>query len=411
MDNFPQSNSILNRLKSRAITTLLILLTLSLFTTSCEKDQVPAPLAPSITKIEAPENLSTIAIGSALTLTVKTNAQEETTNIEKTQYQWIVNGIYRANNMPTITIDITKGGEYNITLKVINISGSDSLNLKYFAIAGPGESSSKWISKIIEFRPAPGQYTNKAPGNLASAQTIVGKKGMVSLGGYGGYITFKFDHTVMNGQGDDFVIHGNAFKGNSEPGIVMVAYDTNGNGTPDPQEWFDLAGSAHSYPNTKLNYILTYYKPSQTEQSEDIKWTDNTGATGFLNANAFHKQCYYPLFYPEGVPEKIEFAGTLLPPTAVQNSNTGYWSVGDLEWGYVDNYSANYPSTVADDNDTKNSSKFDISNAIDKTGKPVELKAIDFIKVYTGVNQQAGWLGETSTEVCGAISLRTNHSN
>ncbi len=372
-------------------------------TTSCEKDQVPAPPVPSISKIEAPENLSTIAVGSGLTLTA-------ISNLEEGNYQWIVNGKDVLNNLPTLALFVEKGGEYNITLKVTNISGSDSVSLKYFAIAGPGEKSSKWISKVIEYRPAPGQHINKAPGNPESAQTIVGKKGIVSLGGYGGYITFKFDHTVMNGQGDDFVIHGNAFKGSSEPGIVMVAYDANGNGMPDSDEWFELKGSAHSHPQTILNYALTYYKPSQTETAEEIKWRDNMGV-GFLHAITFHKQCYYPLFYAEGVPETIKFTGTLLPRTAIKNPDTGFWVVGDFEWGYVDNYSAKYPLAIDGDNDTKNSSKFDISNAIDKAGKPVELKAIDFIKVYTGVNQEAGWLGETSTEVCGAISLRANHSN
>lgn len=370
------------------------------FTTSCEKDQTPIP-APSITKIDAPENMSTVKVGQLLTLIA-------TANVEDGSYQWIVNGVVQQNNYSKLIVQVPKGGEFNIMLKVTNTSGSDSLALKYFAVAGGG--GNKWISKIIEYRPAPGQHINKSPGNIVSSESIVGKKGMVSLGGYGGYITFKFDHTVMNGQGDDFVIHGNAFKGSSEPGIVMVAYDVNGNGTPDADEWFELKGSAHSHPQTILNYALTYYKPSQTETAEDIKWRDNMGV-GFLHAITYHKQCYYPLFYTEGVPETIKFTGTLLPRTAIKNPDTGFWVVGDFEWGYVDNYSEKYPLAVNGDDDTKNSSKFDISNAIDKTGKPVELKAIDFIKVYTGVNQEAGWLGETSTEVCGAISLRTNHSN
>jgi hypothetical protein len=32
----------------------------------------------------------------------------------------------------------------------------------------------------------------------------------------------------------------------------------------------------------------------------------------------------------------------------------------------------------------------------------VELAGIHFVKVYTGVNQYCGWLGETSTEIMGA---------
>ena len=57
---------------------------------------------------------------------------------------------------------------------------------------------------------------------------------MISLGGYGGYVTFGFDHTVINIPGEkDFRIWGNAFYellnpdqrgGSAEPGIVMVSY-------------------------------------------------------------------------------------------------------------------------------------------------------------------------------------------
>lgn len=272
------------------------------FATSCKKDEPvkPTVAAPSITQIKGPENLSTIIVGTSLSLSAEANLEEGV-------YTWNVNGEDYPNNLPTVTIGITKGGEYNIKLTVSNISGSDEFALKYYAIEAAGEGSSKWISEIIEYRPAPGQFINKSPGNPASAQTIVGKKGMVTLGAYGGYISFKFDHTVINGEGDDFVIHGNAFKGSSEPGIVMVAYDANGNGKPDNDEWFEIKGSAHSHPNTNLNYELTYYKPSQTETAEDVKWIDNTGATGFVHAITFHKQCYYPLFYAQGVPETIKF--------------------------------------------------------------------------------------------------------
>ncbi|MNY83669.1 hypothetical protein D3C86_2265980 [compost metagenome] len=42
---------------------------------------------------------------------------------------------------------------------------------------------------------------------------------------------------------------------------------------------------------------------------------------------------------------------------------------------------------------------------MDQNGKKVQLPAIDFVKVYNGLNQQAGWLGETSTEIMGASDL------
>lgn len=397
MENFPHYFTLP---KSRAIHQIYILILIALAISSCQKDIVDSPIPPSILEIEAPQNLSSIPTGSTIILKAKTNSPDNL------RYEWKVNNVWLSNNMPQISLTTSKKGEYNIKLYVSNSAGTDSISLKYYSIETPKEGCSKWISQITEFRPAPGQYTNKSPGNPASSQTIVGKKGMVSLGGYGGYIVFNFDHTVINGNGDDFVVHGNAFKGNSEAGIVAVAFDANGNGRPDPEEWYDLAGSAHSAPGTNRNYTITYFKPSQTETSEDIQWSDNTGAEGLLKATNFHKQCYYPLFLEEGVPDKLEYSGTLLPPTAVQNPSTGNWVVGDLEWGYADNYSEKYPLVVNDDPDTRNSNKFDISNAVDKNGKSISLPAIDFVKVYTAVNQQAGWLGETSAEVCGAISLR-----
>lgn len=68
---------------------------------------------------------------------------------------------------------------------------------------------------------------------------------LLSLGAYGGYITVGFDHTVPNVPGQyDFKIYGNAYYdafgtltgklgGSSEPGIVLVSKDVNGNQLPD----------------------------------------------------------------------------------------------------------------------------------------------------------------------------------
>jgi hypothetical protein len=58
-----------------------------------------------------------------------------------------------------------------------------------------------------------------------------------SLGGWGGYIVFGFDHSVENGSGGDLYIRGNAFEGNSEAGVVWVMQDENGNGLPD-DTWY-----------------------------------------------------------------------------------------------------------------------------------------------------------------------------
>lgn len=51
---------------------------------------------------------------------------------------------------------------------------------------------------------------------------------------------------------------------------------------------------------------------------------------------------------------------------------------------------------------------FQNSNAVDKNGQPANLKYIDFIRVQTGVNAKAGWLGENSTEVFGFTDENIN---
>ncbi|WP_158644114.1 hypothetical protein [Pseudobacter ginsenosidimutans] len=40
-----------------------------------------------------------------------------------------------------------------------------------------------------------------------------------------------------------------------------------------------------------------------------------------------------------------------------------------------------------------------------KTGQPVKLSGIHFVRVYTGLLADIGWLGELSTEVGGAEDL------
>lgn len=82
---------------------------------------------------------------------------------------------------------------------------------------------SPWITKVYEYCPAPGQFVNEMPqyeeGDTYAdilqkcEESISGKNDvMISLGGYGGYVTFGFDHTVVNRPGKkDFRIWGNAF--------------------------------------------------------------------------------------------------------------------------------------------------------------------------------------------------------
>ncbi len=281
-----------------------------------------------------------------------------------------------------------------------------------------------FISKVYEYRPAPGQFINEMPkyddGDTEAdmirkaEEAISGKNDvLISLGGYGGYVTFGFDHTVVNVEGEkDFRVWGNSFyeltapdkKGGScEPGIVMVSYDTNCNGIPD-DPWYELAGSEYHSDKTRHNYTITYSRPDETHTPvpgqdiyltdiEYIPWRDNEGGTGFMPKNLFHKQDYFPLWLTQ---REISFTGTLLAPNAVDTSGNGsYYVLYSYPWGYVDNH----PNEEAD------LSSFDIGWAVDRNGHAVHLPGVDFVRVYTGVNQYCGWIGETSTELCRAQDL------
>ena len=62
-------------------------------------------------------------------------------------------------------------------------------------------------------------------------------------------------------------------------------------------------------------------------------------------------------------------------------------------WGYADNLPNNMDKG------------YKIDWAVDSNGNPVYLRGIDFVRVYTGINQCNGWKGEASTEILGARDL------
>lgn len=272
--------------------------------------------------------------------------------------------------------------------------------------------NSPYLNKVYEYVPAPGQFINTMPewedGDDAEAMAakcteLLSDEGMICLGGFGGYVTFGFDHPVVNVAGEyDLYIRGNAFAatgmtdaGSSEPGIVMVSQDTNGNGIPD-DEWYELSGSADidSIGKVVYNYSITY---KYAGEKKPIAWTDNQGGKGVMVRNAYHDQEYFPAWLTgEGT---LTFTGTLLPRNMYKDGETGQFIMKFLRYGYVDNQ----PNTV---NNQKNEACFfNLDWAVDQDRQPVKLSQVDFVRVYCAMNQINGLLGETSTEFAGAEDL------
>ncbi|MBD0402824.1 InlB B-repeat-containing protein [Flammeovirga sp. EKP202] len=273
----------------------------------------------------------------------------------------------------------------------------------YTPIVNP--NATPYITEVLNFSPAPGQFLNKVD-DQASVVNIIGDSyQFISLGTFGGNVTFKFDHSIMNGEGDDIAIYGNSFEDNSEPGIVMVCQDLNHNGIADDDEpWYELAGSEYYKDETTHNYSITYYRPGPEEDQHIIKYkekygdTENEGEMDFTPVKPFHEQPMFPTFYEE---DEITFTGTKL------KSNTWFEDMGEwkyyhnpaYDWGYADNRGYENEGIL------RSADLFDISNAVDENGEKVELIAIDFVKVYTATTEIAHWLGERSPEIVKAADI------
>ena len=312
-----------------------------------------------------------------------------------------------------------------------------------------------WLSRVFEYRPAPGQFVNTMPvyrvgepvdsvlarcqasicGRIDTTTTTfhgveytsidtVWAEGMITLGGYGGYVVVAFDHPVVNMHDYDFEIWGNAFfsdlysgGGSCEPGVVMVGVDMDGDGVPSAADkWYELAGSEYDHPTTQHDYSITYYRPDEgktrTPSSVDpnlndttyIRWTSNDvnpdSTSGFMSRNIYHNQPYWPMWIQD---ETMTFTGEKLRCNAVNEGSNGsnaYYMLENFAWGYVDNL-PNNPDRVPVEG--YYNPGFKIDWAVDERGNHVNLTHIDFIKVYNALNQYCGWIGETSTEVAGGI--------
>lgn len=335
--------------------------------------------------------------------------------------------LYRFSNNPVLAetplFIAAVSGEY-----VMQVNWGDVEGTVTFKVAESEADPSAYIAKVYDYMPAPGQFVNKLPkyeeGDthedmvVKAGESLIGEDAsMITLGGWGGYVTVGFDHTIVNVSGKmDFRIEGNAFGANAnpdanapfggscEPGIIMVSYDANGNGEAD-DEWYEINGSGNftaenekfyqkgldndNDMNTYRDFQMTYHKPTVEDPAnitDYIYWTNNKGGEGYKFKHHFHRQPYYPLWIKD---ETITFDGIRLAENGIDESGQGnYFVLYGFNYGYVDNY-PNRDDRAA----------IDIDWAIDKDGNKANLPGIDFVKIYNGVDQENGWLGEASTEV------------
>lgn len=336
---------------------------------------------------------------------------------EGVTFLWILDGEEQGadTNMPHFLFNSSEVGKHTLEVKATTYINATIEVSHTFSVEVIEEgkyrrertaASASVFSEVVEYLPAPGQFIGEmktggftgeeltAEDARVYAEKRLHQNNWVSLGAFGGSIVVVFDHSIANNDDYDFAIKGNSFDGSSEPGVVWVMQDENGNGLAD-DTWYELKGSETGLVTTYQDYEVTYYRP--TSSGMPVAWSDNKGGSGTIDYLAsFHNQ---PSYYPTWVEaDSYTLRGTRLEARNYDKSGNGsMWIQPAYDWGYVDNYSER------DCVDAENS--FDISNAIDILGKPIQLEYIDFVKVQSAVQAKSGWLGELSTEVCNFVEI------
>ena len=317
-------------------------------------------------------------------------------------YTWSVDGTeVQSGESSEYVFDLTAEGSYTVNVTMRNSYTAASQDLTVTVLPAEGTyfraadaSSSASISKVYEYTPAPGQFINDGVTLTTQEEACsyaferLSQGQFVSLGAFGGYLIAGFDHSVESSTdgGFDLQITGNAHSSSSEPGIIWVSQDENGNGLPD-DTWYELRGSEYGKPETWQDYAVTYYRPSSNGTS--IEWTDNRGSSGSVDyIPAYHSQeTYFPLWITT---DSYTLRGTRLEDRLVdENGNGSLWIGHPFDWGYADNWSGTDPDI----------DKFRISDAVRWDGEPADLTYIDFVKIQCGVQAKGGWTGEQSTEL------------
>lgn len=315
------------------------------------------------------------------------------------------------------------------------------------ACGGAVARAGDFADAVVEFAPAPGQFINnpsynqpsRALGAPLGAGTLHGDgTDVVSLGGFGGSITLKFNQTVLddpcNPWGLDAIVFGNAFwvGGNanrkwSEAGIIEISRDTNGNGLAD-DAWFII-------PGTHISNTPPTATPIDRLQTQ--AWDNSTGTpTPPANVAWYPGATWYPGF-PTGYSTSTFRLPALFDAQVIENPN-GLGATIEGIRGYADCSSTLLLGDLNGDNIVENpgvdpglfytapdnpfavgitpgsggGDAFDIAWAVNPvTGAPAELEGFDFLRISTGANAVIGPVGEVSVEVAGAARVRMRESH
>jgi hypothetical protein len=298
-------------------------------------------------------------------------------------YTWTVDGASVANTGASYTFTPSAQKTYTVGVSVTGrnfitgLSDTKTATAEVVCYSGTISSTKTFQGPLKDF--APGQFTERGTGYGWSLGAILGYE--------------IWDAT--NGSSATSVtqakITGNAFASWSEPGIVWVQPDDNGNGIPD-ETWYELLGSAKN--NVTRRFALTYIRDALSEAPPNeygqiirtIYWTDQRGRVGIIGGG-------WPAVGNDkginGVAGTwITYTGTILGDSGGLQLNSGGSSGGS---GYVDSFGGNdlfYPR-----------------DAVNADGTSAGLTSFRFIKVQCAYFEYGDAFGERSTEIVSGTGL------
>ncbi|NMA93888.1 MAG: DUF4430 domain-containing protein [Clostridiales bacterium] len=242
-------------------------------------------------------------------------------------------GTYSNTLADGATVAIPNGPfDGRIWIKIENDLKSEEYSI---AVQRPGPSPTE--AGVYAYIPAPGQFTNEGVtvggwGDIFTADGTLkhNEATGVSLGYFGGSYVYDFGATPKTGggyegnvkndasneYGVDFIVYGNAFWGNSEPGGIQVAQAVSdgiggykpGDAKGDGIVWYDIAGSLYYTDDSTPGYSVTYTHPNPSENLATVpannmgnplavqyNWTSPSGSgSGTVATNPFHNHSWFP---------------------------------------------------------------------------------------------------------------------
>lgn len=250
--------------------------------------------------------------------------------------------------------------------------------------------------RVVDYLCVNSQYTNGDYGSHPE-RTLCG--GTVSLGGFGGYITYYYEDGLCDDPahpyGVDFYVNGNAAVGSAaaktsffEPGQVWVSEDA--------ENWYALAGSAHYDEGVDWDYTVTYEKTPAGKTA----WTDSLGNT----ADGARFSGPWPSQVTE---DAIALSGILLPTQSGEAFSAGVAADAyPTQWGYADCQPNGTENPYLDNTGYDlAASGFDLAWAVDAQGLPVDVsnKGFHYVKIQTASNIWHPAFGEKSPEIAGVV--------